>query len=98
MNDYPRDGGKGMKDHFNGDKMLFDVPEDIASPTVRVDGDIYFVNELLQLKNGGYFIPQCFLYAAVSNNTTEAAEELCALGNKVERSDVRVIISIIHGY
>ena len=95
MNDYPRDGGKGMTDHFNEDKMLFDVPEDIASPTIRIDGNIYFMNELLQLTNGKYFILQCFLYTKISrdngNADAAAAEELHALGYKVERSDVCLV-------
>ncbi|KAG1786007.1 uncharacterized protein HD556DRAFT_1508321 [Suillus plorans] len=43
MQDYPEDGGKGMLQVFNGEKMLFELP---SPPAAKVDGKIYFVNEL----------------------------------------------------
>ncbi|KAG2111384.1 hypothetical protein BD769DRAFT_1674377 [Suillus cothurnatus] len=43
--DYPEDGGKGMSEVFNGEQMLFELPSPLAA---KVDGEIYFVNELLQ--------------------------------------------------
>ncbi|KAG2094609.1 uncharacterized protein F5147DRAFT_747791 [Suillus discolor] len=57
MQDYPEDGGDGMSQVFNGMKMLLDLP---SPPAVRVDGTIYFVNELLQESSKAYFIPECF--------------------------------------
>ncbi|KAG2147895.1 uncharacterized protein EDB93DRAFT_1059045, partial [Suillus bovinus] len=45
IQDYPKDGGDGMSQVFNGMKMLLDLP---SPPAVWVDGTIYFVNELLQ--------------------------------------------------
>jgi hypothetical protein len=45
MQDYLEDGGKGMSEVFNGEKMLFELP---LPPAAKVDGEIYFVNELLQ--------------------------------------------------
>jgi hypothetical protein len=92
MHDYLVDGGKGLADHFNGDKMLFDVPEDIATPTVKVNGDIYFINELLQLSMGGYFIPQRYLYSNTQSGGDAHAKdqelELVAISLPVERTDV----------
>ncbi|KAG2086478.1 hypothetical protein BD769DRAFT_1320705, partial [Suillus cothurnatus] len=57
MQDYPEDGGRGMSQVFNGEKMLFKLP---SPPAVKVDGEIYFVNELLQDSSGDYFIPEHF--------------------------------------
>jgi hypothetical protein len=88
MSDYPKDGGKGIADHFSADKMLFEVPDDIASPAVRVNDDIYFVNELLQLSNSTYFIPQRFFYAKPQSNGDASDEDLSALGYRVEKTDV----------
>jgi hypothetical protein len=45
MQDYPEDGGKGMSEVFNGEKILFELPSPLAA---KVDGEIYFINELLQ--------------------------------------------------
>ncbi|KAF8871236.1 hypothetical protein BD779DRAFT_1478341 [Infundibulicybe gibba] len=53
MSDYPRDDGVKMSDHFSGEKMLFDIPEDVATPSVSVGGEC---------SNGRYFIPQRFFY------------------------------------
>jgi hypothetical protein len=57
MQDYPEDGGRGMSQVFNGEKMLFKLP---SPPAAKVDGEIYFVNELLQDSSGDYFIPEHF--------------------------------------
>ncbi|KAG1720088.1 hypothetical protein EDB19DRAFT_1610899, partial [Suillus lakei] len=57
MQDYPEDGGKGLSQVFHGKKMLNDLP---SPPAVRVDGTVYFTDELLQELSGGYFIPQRF--------------------------------------
>ncbi|KAG2079812.1 uncharacterized protein F5147DRAFT_749462 [Suillus discolor] len=57
MQDYPEDCGKGMSQVFNSTKMLLDLP---SPPAARVDGMIYFVNELLQESSGAYFIPEQF--------------------------------------
>ncbi|KAG2138244.1 hypothetical protein BD769DRAFT_1351324 [Suillus cothurnatus] len=45
MQDYLEDGGKGMSEVFNGEKILFELPSPLAA---KVDGEIYFINELLQ--------------------------------------------------
>ncbi|KAI0631687.1 hypothetical protein C8Q77DRAFT_1030108, partial [Trametes polyzona] len=60
MSDYARDGGKGMSQVQNGKKMLVDLPSEVSSPAVRVNGQIFFVNELLRCKDGSLFIPHLF--------------------------------------
>jgi hypothetical protein len=94
MNDYPEDGGDGMTQVFNGEKMLIDLPPEMASPTVRVNGRIFFVNELLQRSSGAYFIPERFFYRKSipqpdSTANTPDSRELYALGVDVFDSDVR---------
>lgn len=77
MQDYPDDGGPSMSQVFNGTKMMFDGP---ASPAVRVDGKIYFVDELLQERSGHYFIPKRFFYGSYP----AASEELEHVASSVD--------------
>lgn len=93
MQDYPEDGGSGMKQVFNGAKMLLDIPSEIVSPTVRIHGKISFVDELLQCSSGAYFIPEQFFYAKSESSpgaTTEPLQndELFALGREVSLTEV----------
>ncbi|KAG2099140.1 hypothetical protein BD769DRAFT_1631222 [Suillus cothurnatus] len=79
MQDYPEDGGKGMSEVFNGEKMLFELP---SPPAAKVDGEIYFVNELLQDSSGDYFLPQ-----------RDTADKLLhALGRAVQRTEDGFIV------
>ncbi|KAG1847460.1 hypothetical protein C8R48DRAFT_615524 [Suillus tomentosus] len=98
MKDYPEDGGEGMSQVFNGKKMLLDLP---SPPAVRVDGTIYFTDELLQDNSGDYFIPECFFYASPpadsDGDDTELhehadAKPLYALGRAVERTEAGFIV------
>jgi hypothetical protein len=92
MQDYPEDGGSGMKQTFNGAKMLLNIPSEIVSPTVHIHGQIFFVNELLQCSSGTYFIPEHFFYAKLEasehHDTTEPLQELFALGYDVSFTEV----------
>jgi len=47
---------------FNGTKMLLDLP---SPPAARVDGLVYFVNELLQESLGAYFILEWFFLGSL---------------------------------
>ncbi|KAI0091388.1 hypothetical protein BDY19DRAFT_860646, partial [Irpex rosettiformis] len=60
MSDFPENGGSKLSQAFHGQKMLLDSPQGIATPCVRVRGQIYFVNELLRCANGTFFIPERF--------------------------------------
>lgn len=98
MQDYPEDAGPRMTQVFNGGKMLFDGPSDIGTPTVRVHGLVFFVNEILQLASGGYFIPVKYFYAVApgceGSSGSGSEKELFALGHDVERLEVsRVYLS-----
>ena len=92
MQDYPEDGGSGMKQVLNSTKMLLNIPSKIISPTVCIHGWIFFVNELLQCSSGAYFIPECFLNVklVVSGSTMEPFQdkELFALGHNVSLTEV----------
>ncbi|KAG2148965.1 hypothetical protein DEU56DRAFT_729905 [Suillus clintonianus] len=95
MKDYPEDGGEGMSQVFNGTKMLLDLP---SPPAIRVNGTIYFTDELLQDNSGDYFIPERFFYASPPVDSDDDDNELhkhvdtkllYSLGRAVERTDVR---------
>jgi hypothetical protein len=96
MQDFPEDGGSGMSQVFNGEKMLHELP---SPPAVRVNGSVYFVGELLQESSGGYFIPERFFLATppsvstAPGSPTEQTSESCmkehfALGRSVTCTDV----------
>ncbi|KAL6300162.1 hypothetical protein BKA93DRAFT_692189, partial [Sparassis latifolia] len=63
MEDYPIDGKGEMSQVFHAEKMLLGMPAELVAPTVRVDSEIYFVNELLQLSSNDYFIPERYFAA-----------------------------------
>ncbi|KAG2087605.1 uncharacterized protein F5147DRAFT_588044 [Suillus discolor] len=98
MKDYPEDGGEGMSQVFNGKKMLLDL---LSPPAVRVDGTIYFTDELLQDNSGDYFIPERFFYASPPADSDgddtklhehADAKPLYALGWAVERTEAGFIV------
>ncbi|KAH9894129.1 hypothetical protein C8Q73DRAFT_826736 [Cubamyces lactineus] len=102
MSDYPRDGGKGMSQVQNGKKMLLDLPSELSSPAVRINGQIFFVDELLRCHDGSFFIPERFFYAATaepgsslgSETAPLISEELHALGRQsgFQVAEERVIV------
>lgn len=93
MQDYPEDKGGGMSQVFHGEKMLLELP---SPPAARVDGKIYFVNELLQECSGAYFVPERFFNASYSassesdlaNLRDPCQQELYAMGRPVQYTDV----------
>jgi hypothetical protein len=58
---YPDDSGSSLSQAWNGDKMLKDVPDHLLTPMVKQQGVIYYVNELVQCKCGGWFIPKWWI-------------------------------------
>ncbi|KAI6017434.1 hypothetical protein EDC04DRAFT_2549277, partial [Pisolithus marmoratus] len=57
MQDFPEDGGKGMSQVFQSEKLLHKLP---SPPAIQVDGTVYFMDELLQECSGDYFFPEHF--------------------------------------
>ncbi|KAG2064483.1 hypothetical protein BDR04DRAFT_1162485 [Suillus decipiens] len=96
MQDYPEDGGDGMSQVFNGTKMLLDLP---SPPAVRVDGTIYFINELLQESSKGYFIPEHFFLGScpptdeVEPGAQSNVKIQYGLGRAVQRTDAGFIVN-----
>jgi hypothetical protein len=62
MCDYPEDCGIGMSEVFNSEKMLLNIPSEIIPPCIRVSGEFFFMNDLLQQVSGEYYIPEHFFY------------------------------------
>lgn len=94
MQDFPEDRGEGMSQVFHGEKLLHELP---SPPAIRVNGTIYFVDELLQESSAGYFIPERFFLAAANvasatSNVMEGTKELYALGRAVERTEVSLML------
>lgn len=82
-----------MSQVFNGMKMLLDSSCP-SPPAVRVEGKIYFVNELLQEVSGDYFISERFFFASYpSTDPQRDADQsigqwqLYALGRATHRTD-----------
>ena len=70
-------------------KLLLEATEEIWPPVVQVQGKIYFANELLQLSNGKYFIPERFFCEAstevrANKDALDPEQKLFALGNMVD--------------
>ncbi|KAG1753110.1 hypothetical protein EDD22DRAFT_981618 [Suillus occidentalis] len=84
MQDYLEDGGAGMSQVFHGEKMLLELP---SPPAARVDGKIYFVNELLQECSGAFFIPE------QDSQDPCQEKEIYAMGHAVEYTDAGFIVS-----
>ncbi|KAF8549097.1 hypothetical protein OG21DRAFT_1421898, partial [Imleria badia] len=83
MQEYPEDGQGCMSQVHHGIKMLDDLPDALAPPCIRVDGGIYFVDELLQQSTGQYFIPKKIFQV----RTLESSEPtILALGHKVSKT------------
>ncbi|KAG2097248.1 uncharacterized protein F5147DRAFT_747487 [Suillus discolor] len=78
--DYPEDGQGRMSQIHHGEKMLHGLPDNLATPSVHVDGNIFFVDELLQQMSKDYFIPKKFFQAQVS---ADHDAEILSLGHSV---------------
>jgi len=89
MQDYPEDGQGQMSQVHHGEKMLNDLPDGLAPPSVCVDSNIYFVNELLQRTSKDYFIPTKFFQANLGGGSET---EVLALGHGVSRTCVSITL------
>ncbi|KAJ6622345.1 hypothetical protein B0H10DRAFT_2342221 [Mycena sp. CBHHK59/15] len=58
---YPEDAGNKLGEVWHGDKMLRDIPDHLLSPTIRHNGVIYYVNELVKCTEGRWFLPKRWL-------------------------------------
>lgn len=85
-----------MKQVFNAQKILLDIPSEMTTQTVRVDGELFYVNELLQQKSGHYFIPERFFHIKDKDQAPCVGalreDDLFALGYEVEHSEVRLLL------
>ncbi|EIW76342.1 hypothetical protein CONPUDRAFT_158364 [Coniophora puteana RWD-64-598 SS2] len=77
MQDYPEDGPESISEVFHGLKMLVERP---SPPAVRWNKSVYFVDELLQLKSGNYFIPSRYFYGSPESSEGVRERKLLALG------------------
>ncbi|KAJ7262385.1 hypothetical protein C8J57DRAFT_1719333 [Mycena rebaudengoi] len=61
MTFYPEDGGDKLGEVWHGDKMLRDIPDHLLSPTVKHNGVIYYVDELVKRSENRWFLPKRWL-------------------------------------
>ncbi|KAJ6485285.1 hypothetical protein DFH09DRAFT_949037, partial [Mycena vulgaris] len=80
---YPEDVGDKLGEIWHGDKMLRDIPDDRLTPTIRHNGVIYCVNELVQCFDGSWFLPKRWM-------TRSNGKVSLASGFKVAELDVCV--------
>ena len=84
MQDYPVDAGKTMAQVFSGEKLLLKASVETRPPAARVQGKIFFINELMQLSNGKYFIPEMFFCEVLNEAGGNKEQNLFALGTMVD--------------
>ncbi|KAJ6632325.1 hypothetical protein B0H10DRAFT_2159621 [Mycena sp. CBHHK59/15] len=77
---YPEDRGNKLGEVWHGDKMLRDIPDHLLSPTIRHNGTIYYVNELVKCSDGSWFLPKRWL-------TRSGSKGMFASGFNVTESD-----------
>ncbi|KAJ6578993.1 hypothetical protein B0H10DRAFT_2443555 [Mycena sp. CBHHK59/15] len=77
---YPEDAGAKLGEVWHGDKMLRDIPDHLLSPTIRHNGTIYYVNELVKCLDGSWFLPKRWM-------TRSGSKGMFASGFNVTESD-----------
>jgi hypothetical protein len=82
MTFYPEDGGDKLGEVWHGDKMLRDIPDHLLSPTVKHNGVIYYVDELVKRSENRWFLPKRWL-------TRDSGSVMLASGYHVTDSAVR---------
>lgn len=95
MQEYPEDLGRRMSEVYHGRKMLFELSSDIRPPTVKVNKNFFFIDKLLQLSTGGYFIPKHFFYSKTQNANTGGPAELNAQGFIVHPQEVSNLLIVM---
>ncbi|KAL0568305.1 hypothetical protein V5O48_013685 [Marasmius crinis-equi] len=87
MAEYPEDGGGSLSEMKHGRKWLIEIPRDTLTITARVGGKLYFVGELLQCRDGSYFIPDHFFTRPATSDVGSPDKppppSLFAFGNAV---------------
>ncbi|KAG2351054.1 hypothetical protein BDR07DRAFT_1456116 [Suillus spraguei] len=87
MHDYPEDGRGNMSQVHHGLKMLHELPKELLVPSVFINNNIYFWNELLQ-STTGFFIPSCFFQGNISGcDAEQALLQVLALGHPVVQTE-----------
>lgn len=79
MTFYPEDSGPKLEEVWNGDKMVRDVPDHLLTPMFRHNGVIYYVNELVKLHHGVFFLPKRW----ITSNGVPSARGFCVIDSLV---------------
>jgi len=76
---YPEFKDGTVEQIWHGRKWLRDVPDHLLTPMIRVSGKIFYVGELVERKNGQFFLPTRWF---------TKANEFWAMGHKVNAGTV----------
>ncbi|KAG9088370.1 hypothetical protein FRC07_012597, partial [Ceratobasidium sp. 392] len=91
---YPHYNPGEMSQTWHGSKMIKDVPDHLLSPTMRFDGHIYYVDELVQRRNGDYFIPKRWILHGQDEKWCIGLVVKVVLGKFIVEEDTRVMVSL----
>jgi hypothetical protein len=82
MNLLPHIEGKHMLQAWHGYNMVHNIKDNVLTLCLRIDNQIYYVNEVVQRKNN-YFIPLWWI-------TYGRSKEQYAIGHKATLSEVHL--------
>lgn len=75
-----------MSQAWEGHKHVSDLPEDIATPMIKLmDGRSFFVRELVQCFNDGFFLPRRWVIGA--------NDEMYAVGDQLQKHNVSFVLN-----
>ncbi|KZT60626.1 hypothetical protein CALCODRAFT_419952, partial [Calocera cornea HHB12733] len=57
MTFYPIAGGAQLRDFWHGSLCNVEVPDEMLTPMIEYEGRHWFTHEIVQCRNGAYFIP-----------------------------------------
>lgn len=91
MQDYPEEGEGRMSQVHHGYKMLEGLPHEPAPPCVRVNREVFFVNELLRQTSREYFIAKKYFQAKLE---VGSEAESSSSGHFVSVTEVRLFLRV----
>lgn len=83
MQDFPVlcNGGQSASEAWHAEKMLKDLSPELGPPVVRADRELFFIHELLQLRDKSYFVPTRYYRDGKDSN-------LYAIGWRASQTEV----------
>ncbi|THG97104.1 hypothetical protein EW026_g4840 [Hermanssonia centrifuga] len=80
-----------LKEVWQADKWLLEVPDDVLTPMIRQDGKDFYVNELTYCQDGQWFIPE--RYFEYQGNTFALGRAVMSLSTGLVVSEQRTTLA-----